>query len=30
MVGVAVLLGDAKAGEQVFEAVATAGEAGGV
>jgi hypothetical protein len=26
----AVLLGDAEAGEQVFEAVAPAGEAGGV
>jgi hypothetical protein len=30
MVGVAVFLGDAEAGEQVFEAVAAAGEAGGV
>ena len=30
MVGVAVLLRDAQAGEQVFEAVAAAGEAGGV
>ena len=30
MAGVAVLLGDAEAGQQVFEAVAAAGEAGGV
>jgi hypothetical protein len=30
MVGVAVFLDDAEAGEQVFEAVAAAGEAGGV
>jgi hypothetical protein len=30
MAGMAVLLGDAEAGEQVFEAVAPAGEAGGV
>jgi hypothetical protein len=30
MVGMAVLLGDAQVGEQVFEAVAAAGETGGV
>jgi hypothetical protein len=30
MAGMAVLLGDAEVGEQVFEAVAAAGEAGGV
>jgi hypothetical protein len=30
MVGVAVLLGDAEVGEQVFEAVAAAGETRGV
>jgi hypothetical protein len=30
MAGMAVLLGDAQAGEQVFKAVAAAGETGGV
>jgi hypothetical protein len=30
MAGMAVFLGDAEAGEEVFEAVAAAGEAGGI
>jgi hypothetical protein len=30
MAGMAVLLGDVEAGEQVFEAVAATGEAGGI